>query len=56
MALRRLGSQVCGLFVEAEGEQFGRRLGSLLPLIEREIHTTNFEDVGIGVRNNPSTV
>lgn len=52
VALRRLGAQVCGLFVEAEGEQFGRRLDSLLPVIEREIRTTNFEDVGICVRHN----
>lgn len=49
VALRRLGAQVCGLFVEAEGERFALRLDSLLPLIEKEIHTTNFEDVSIGM-------
>ncbi|XP_060746083.1 small subunit processome component 20 homolog [Tachysurus vachellii] len=45
VALRRLGAQVCGLFVEAEGEKFGHRLDSLLPLIEKEVHTVNFDDI-----------
>ncbi|KAL2102527.1 hypothetical protein ACEWY4_001695 [Coilia grayii] len=45
MSLRRLGVQVCGLFVEVEGERFTKRMDALLPLIEREIHTDNYEDI-----------
>nr|XP_015207377.1 PREDICTED: small subunit processome component 20 homolog [Lepisosteus oculatus] len=44
-SLRRLGVQVCGLFAEGEGLQFGRRLEDLLPLIESEIDPSKFENI-----------
>ncbi|KAM4711892.1 small subunit processome component 20 homolog isoform 2-T2 [Anableps anableps] len=43
--LRRLGAQVCGLFVEVEEEKFARRMDELLPLLEKAIHPDNYEDI-----------
>ncbi|XP_032077159.1 small subunit processome component 20 homolog [Thamnophis elegans] len=42
---KRLAAQACGAFVEAEKVEFEKRLGTILPIIEREIHPSNFEDV-----------
>ncbi|KAM8884134.1 small subunit processome component 20 homolog [Synchiropus picturatus] len=43
--LRRLGAQVCGLFVEVEGEKFSSRLDELLPLVEKQIHPDNYREM-----------
>ncbi|XP_028278623.1 small subunit processome component 20 homolog [Parambassis ranga] len=44
-SLRRLGAQICGLYVEVEEEKFACRLDHLLPLLEREINPDNYEDI-----------
>ncbi|KAM7378035.1 hypothetical protein PAMA_013096 [Pampus argenteus] len=45
LSLRRLGAQMCGLFVEVEEENFASRMDDLLPLLEREIHPDIYEDI-----------
>ncbi|XP_075867628.1 small subunit processome component 20 homolog [Nelusetta ayraudi] len=42
-SLRRLGAQICGLYVEVEQENFGRRLEGLLPLLEKATDPDNYE-------------
>ncbi|XP_069847264.1 small subunit processome component 20 homolog [Dipodomys merriami] len=42
---KQLAALICGLFVESEGVDFERRLGTLLPVIEREIDPENFKDI-----------
>ncbi|XP_072235229.1 small subunit processome component 20 homolog [Leuresthes tenuis] len=45
VSLRRLGTQLCGLYVEVEEEKFTPRLDHLLPLLEKEINPDNYEDI-----------
>ncbi|XP_034382098.1 small subunit processome component 20 homolog isoform X2 [Cyclopterus lumpus] len=44
-SLRRLGAQLCGLYVELEGEKFARRMDDLLPVLEKEINPDKYEDI-----------
>ncbi|XP_077399499.1 small subunit processome component 20 homolog [Vanacampus margaritifer] len=45
VSLRRLGAQLCGLFVEVEEENFAKRLDNLLPLLAKELNPDNYEDM-----------
>ncbi|XP_072511808.1 small subunit processome component 20 homolog [Notamacropus eugenii] len=42
---KRLAAQTCGLFVEAEGVDFERRFGTVLPVIERELEPSQLRDL-----------
>ncbi|XP_066490771.1 small subunit processome component 20 homolog [Tiliqua scincoides] len=41
---KRLAAHTCSVFVEAEGVEFEKRLGTVLPVTEREIQPSKFEE------------
>lgn len=47
LSIRRLASQLCGLFVEVEGGQFESRLASTLPVIEQQLEPGKYKQVGL---------
>uniref|UniRef100_UPI00398E4C32 small subunit processome component 20 homolog n=1 Tax=Pristiophorus japonicus TaxID=55135 RepID=UPI00398E4C32 len=42
---RRLAVHTCGLFVEAEGIAFERRIATILPILEAEINPERFQNI-----------
>eukprot|EP00061_Rhincodon_typus_P014566 g41654.t1 len=42
---RRLAAHACGLFVEAEGIVFEKRIGTILPTLEAAIDPESFQDI-----------
>ncbi|XP_075407217.1 small subunit processome component 20 homolog [Tenrec ecaudatus] len=42
---RQLAALICGLFVESEGVEFERRLGTVLPVIEKELEAEKFSNI-----------
>lgn len=44
---KRLAAHACGVFVEAEGVEFEKRLGTVLPVAEREIQPSRYEEVSL---------
>ncbi|KAM9772369.1 small subunit processome component 20 homolog [Syngnathus typhle] len=45
VSLKRLGAQLCGLFVEVEEDEFAKRLDNLLPLLAKELDPDKYDDI-----------